>query len=210
MTVVTKSFRFIVCELSGGGRGLNAPVLMRDIFKDRRNCGKAGSRWLISRPVPRPPRPVLFNWSERYFQDSIRTMAAQLRFAGRARMKSGNDLSNCIRFGIGVYQYQNKLTGTSVPHLLATWIVLWGRGAQDVYFTKLPKHAASMKGRVLGLELWIDRHPRRGTSSKKRKPASVQVSKENTDPAKCPHKFVLKQFSFGGSWFNLLTRSPQS
>ncbi|KAJ7800030.1 hypothetical protein B0H14DRAFT_2616527 [Mycena olivaceomarginata] len=109
-------------------------------------------------------------------------------------MKSGNDLSNCIRFGIGVYQYQNKLTGTSIPHLLATWIVLWGRGAQDVYFTKLPKHAASMKGRVLGLELWIDRHPRRGTSSKKRKPASVQVSKENTNPAKRPrNQFVAKR-----------------
>jgi hypothetical protein len=29
-------------------------------------------------------------------------------------------------------------------------------GAQDAYFTKMPKHAAAMKGRVMALELWID------------------------------------------------------
>ncbi|KAJ7770372.1 hypothetical protein B0H14DRAFT_2632597 [Mycena olivaceomarginata] len=64
-------------------------------------------------------------------------------------------------------------------------------GAQDAYFTKLPKHAALMKGRVLALKLSIDtpeedNSPAPGTFTKKCTPGSMQVSKENSDPAKCP------------------------
>ncbi|KAJ7280612.1 hypothetical protein C8J57DRAFT_1500831 [Mycena rebaudengoi] len=63
-------------------------------------------------------------------------------------------------------------------------------GAQDAYFSKLPKHAASMKGRVLAPELWIDTpqedtSPTPGTSIRKRK-NSTKTSKENDDPTKRP------------------------
>ncbi|KAJ7475381.1 kinase-like domain-containing protein [Mycena galericulata] len=64
-------------------------------------------------------------------------------------------------------------------------------GAQDAYFTKLPKHAAAMKGRVLALELWIDTpeedtSPAPGSSVRNKRKGSMQVAKENDDPVKRP------------------------
>ncbi|KAJ6484712.1 kinase-like domain-containing protein [Mycena sanguinolenta] len=62
-------------------------------------------------------------------------------------------------------------------------------GAQDAYFSKMPKHAAAMKGRVLALEVWIDTpeddvSPPPGSAAKKRR-GSTSVE-ENDDPVKRP------------------------
>ncbi|KAJ7813494.1 hypothetical protein B0H14DRAFT_3879173 [Mycena olivaceomarginata] len=59
-------------------------------------------------------------------------------------------------------------------------------GVQDAYFTKMPKHAAAMKGCVMALELWIDTpeddtSPPPGSVAKKRRGSAPP--KENEDPA---------------------------
>ncbi|KAJ7839272.1 hypothetical protein B0H13DRAFT_2366924 [Mycena leptocephala] len=64
-------------------------------------------------------------------------------------------------------------------------------GNHEVYFTKMPKHAASMKGKVLALEIWMESAEKstpgsssrtvKAAANKKRKSLAGNASKENEE-----------------------------
>jgi hypothetical protein len=51
---------------------------------------------------------------------------------------------------------QNILENTEYLAVLDFYQVHKTAGNHEAYFTKLPRHAAAMKGRVLALELWVE------------------------------------------------------
>ncbi|KAJ7913336.1 kinase-like domain-containing protein [Mycena leptocephala] len=90
---------------------------------------------------------------------------------------------------------QNILENTEYLAVLDFYQVHKTAGNHEAYFTKLPRHAAAMKGRVLALELWVESvdpddptpssksskaSAAKGSASKKRKSAAT-AAKENEE-----------------------------
>lgn len=51
---------------------------------------------------------------------------------------------------------QNILENSQYLPVLDFYQAHKGAGNHEAYFTKMPKHAAAMKGKVLALELWME------------------------------------------------------
>ncbi|KAJ6461637.1 hypothetical protein DFH09DRAFT_1347998 [Mycena vulgaris] len=89
---------------------------------------------------------------------------------------------------------QNPLPDSQHLAVLDFYQVHRNAGNHEAYFTKMPKHAASMKGKVIAIELWMDGEGPGAVSSKsgpissvkKRKSVAGKASAEVEAPSKRP------------------------